>query len=336
MGNATGSTKYRRKAYHAGSWYADDAEQLEEQLKDFMDQANDSTFSSDRTSNPTTTTSSLDPSMLRAIITPHAGYAYSGKTAGHSFLPVLRELRTSGSTIRRILLLHPSHHLHLPGRCAVSNASILETPVGNLKVDDELRNELLRIPGISTMTKSEDEHEHSGEMQLPFLALCQRLAQASNDGVQKEVTVTPLMVGSLNPQEETRFGQALCAIIAQPDVLTVVSSDFCHWGQRFRYQPTAPFGSVPIHKYIESLDHKAMDLISAQKPGAFAEYLKETRNTICGRHPIAVWLRSLEHGQAKDSITIHFQSYAQSSPVKRLNESSVSYAAATATQSLSA
>lgn len=86
------------------------------------------------------------------------------------------------------------------------------------------------------------------------------------------------------------------------------------------------------HKFIGSLDHQAMYLIASKKPGAFADYLKETGNTICGRHPNAVWLRGLEGDDSKQNSTVHFQSYAQSSAVTRLHESSVSYAAATATQ----
>jgi MEMO1 family protein len=246
--------------------------------------------------------------------------------------------------------------VHMPGRCAVSNASILETPLGNLKVDSELRNELLAIDGIETMARHEDEHEHSGEMQLPYLAHCLQTASSAgrcnDDGTalllsNTTITVTPLMIGSLTTTDETRVGRALSAIIMRPDVLTVVSSDFCHWGQRFRFQPMPSSSSsssssssespsapslLPIHQFIEALDRRGMDLIAAQQPGAFAEYLQETRNTICGRHPIAVWLRSLEHAEASRFVSIRFPYYAQSSAVHRPHESSVSYAAAVAVQ----
>lgn len=59
-------------------------------------------------------------------------------------------------------------------------------------------------------------------------------------------------------------------------------------------------------------------------------YLKETKNTICGRHAISVWLNAASSA-ALASMKVTFVHYAQSSAVKSLQDSSVSYAAAKAT-----
>lgn len=45
-----------------------------------------------------------------------------------------------------------------------------------------------------------------------------------------------------------------------------------------------------IHKSIEALDHMGMDIIETGDPEAFKKYLQEYDNTICGRHPISVFL----------------------------------------------
>lgn len=45
-----------------------------------------------------------------------------------------------------------------------------------------------------------------------------------------------------------------------------------------------------IHEFIEALDKMGMDIIETGEPDAFKQYLQETDNTICGRHPIAVFL----------------------------------------------
>lgn len=80
-----------------------------------------------------------------------------------------------------------------------------------------------------------------------------------------------------------------------------------------------------------------MDLIAQnwQRPGAFAEYLRETRNTICGRHAIAVWLNALARAfplETRTAVpTISFVKYAQSSAAKSTRDSSVSYASAVCT-----
>lgn len=45
-----------------------------------------------------------------------------------------------------------------------------------------------------------------------------------------------------------------------------------------------------IHKSIEALDRKGMDIIETGDPDSFKHYLSEFENTICGRHPISVFL----------------------------------------------
>jgi len=73
-----------------------------------------------------------------------------------------------------------------------------------------------------------------------------------------------------------------------------------------------------------------MDKISLQEPGAFAEYLREYRNTICGRHPIGVLLNCLDLMKEAPGggIThdVRFNRYEQSGQVTKKNDSSVSYA----------
>ena len=75
-----------------------------------------------------------------------------------------------------------------------------------------------------------------------------------------------------------------------------------------------------------------MDNIANQEPGAFAKYIKLYKNTICGRHPIAVYLFALkENAKAgQEEVNLSFVKYAQSSQVKNADESSVSYASAVA------
>ena len=100
-------------------------------------------------------------------------------------------------------------------------------------------------------------------------------------------------------------------------------------GRRFRYtpQPTKADGAInEIYEFIEYLDRKGMYLIEMQRPGAFSDYLREYSNTICGRHPISVWLHSV-----RESVLAHevrFVKYAQSEKARSTRDHSVSYAGA--------
>jgi AmmeMemoRadiSam system protein B len=96
-------------------------------------------------------------------------------------------------------------------------------------------------------------------------------------------------------------------------------------GNGARSPPVPVPDTHPIHASISNLDKAGMDAIT-QGLAPFHEYLKKTANTICGRHPIGVILGAIEAHQPQTKFT--FIKYAQSSQVYRLQDSSVSYAAA--------
>ena len=70
--------------------------------------------------------------MVKAIIAPHAGFAYSGPTAGWAYAYLLKQQQKP----TRIFLIGPSHKKSFKG-CSLSGMSVLETPLGNLKVDTD-------------------------------------------------------------------------------------------------------------------------------------------------------------------------------------------------------
>uniref|UniRef100_A0A7S4HWQ8 Protein MEMO1 n=2 Tax=Odontella aurita TaxID=265563 RepID=A0A7S4HWQ8_9STRA len=190
------------------------------------------------------------------------------------------------------------------------------------------------------MDRHIDEAEHSGEMQYPYIAkaivdAAQGRAGGERDDTVLECRVLPIMVGALGTSAERRFGRILAPYLSRPEVFTVVSSDFCHWGRRFGYAPNgegSPRQHNEIAEYIEWLDRQGMNQIELQRPGAFADYLRTYSNTICGRHPIGVWLHALAANReaGRETTDVRFVRYAQSGRVKNMDESSVSYASAVA------
>mmetsp|Transcript_10677 Transcript_10677/g.19176 ORF Transcript_10677/g.19176 Transcript_10677/m.19176 type:complete len:195 (+) Transcript_10677:182-766(+) len=185
------------------------------------------------------------------------------------------------------------------------------------------------------MDQGVDEEEHSGEMQYPFIAKIINDLNATRSENNKrrllDIKILPIMVGSIKTDREEAFGRLLSPYLCDRGVFTVVSSDFCHWGQRFNYTPQPSSSSHPvneIHEYIAALDKRGMDLIELQRPGAFADYLRECSNTICGRHPIAVWMHSIQASMLTHDV--RFVSYDQSEKARSVRDNSVSYASAVA------
>lgn len=212
----------------------------------------------------------------RAIIAPHAGYSYCGACGGWAYRQI------SPSVVKRIFVLGPSHHVRLSG-CALTSMQHYETPLYDLNIDTAVIDQLNATGKFEFMNRQTDEDEHSIEMHLPYIAKVM-------EDYRDRFTVVPVMVGSLSASSEVMYGEIFADYLADPENLFVISSDFCHWGQRFRYTYYDKKAG-PIHKSIEQLDKQGMDLIETLDPGAFSEYLKKYQNTICGRFPISVMLQ---------------------------------------------
>lgn len=284
-----------RRASHAGSWYTDSGSDLSRQLDRWLGAAD------------------LSHGPARAIIAPHAGYAYCGACGAFAYRQV------SPVVVKRIFILGPSHHVRLRG-CALSVAKKYKTPLYDLKIDTEVNAELEKTGQFSWMDMKTDEDEHSIEMHLPYVAKVM-------EDFKDQFTIVPILVGSLNPDQEAKYGSLLAPYFMDPTNLFVISSDFCHWGQRFSYT-YYDRSCGPIHKCIEQLDKQGMDIIETLSPTAFTEYLRKYNNTICGRHPIGVMLGAVKalQDQGFQNMSFKFLKYAQSSQCVDMEDSSVSYA----------
>lgn len=316
-GRRTGSKAglYVRRGLHGGSWYSSDPRTLHNQLETWLQTA------------PCQVTA-----PTRALIAPHAGYSYSGPAASHAYT----HLRAAAASrkIERIFVLGPSHHVHLRG-CAVSGASECLTPIGTLHVDQGICDELLSTGLFELMSMGMDEDEHSIEMHLPYIARAMGVSETSAaDGQAPAFTIIPIMVGSLNEDSQAQYGHVLAPYLDDPANFFVVSSDFCHWGSRFRYQPydNRTYGrNLAIWEWIEAMDREGISCIEQQDHSQFSTYLKRSQNTICGRYPISVFLYAL--AVARTDFDVRFVAYEQSSKVTSKADSSVSYASAVISES---
>ena len=248
---------------------------------------------------------------------------------------------------KRIFLLGPSHHLYLPG-CALSKHTHYATPNGNLPLDQITIETLRRTERFKNLSSSSDSSEHSLEMHLPYIY--HLLSKSFKE--DEFPPLVPILVGSTNPTAEKDFGALLAPYVADPANVFIVSSDFCHWGSRFSYTYYLPASTTdpskgvslkpkdrpkdpPIHESIAKLDKLAMTAIENGRHADFLATLRDTGNTVCGRHPIGVIMAAIEtlRGQEMsagdpDSGRFHFVRYERSGDVVEGKDSSVSYASA--------
>lgn len=174
-------------------------------------------------------TPSLGPTSIKALIVPHAGYVYSGPVAAHAF----SLLEPLCDTVRRVVLVGPSHHVPFHGLAVPSHAAF-ETPLGAVPVDDEARRTLLDR-ALVTVDDEAHQWEHALEVQLPFL-----------QHVLGSFELLPIAVGRATPGD---VSAALEALWGGEETLFVVSSDLSHYHD---YE-TAKQMDAATAKAIESL-----------------------------------------------------------------------------------
>lgn len=245
---------------------------------------------------------------------------------------------------KRVFLLGPSHHYYLTG-AATTGCDKYRTPLGDLSVDTELVKEMQQAWDLEIMSKSTDEDEHSLEMHLPYIYKMLQLKNQSFQNDPTSVPLVPIMVGNTDSAAESRYGSLLAPYLADPANMFVISSDFCHWGSRFRYTYYQPAdgspatqlksssrvpNSYPIYESIAAVDHESIDAVESGSHRQFLDQLRKTGNTVCGRHPIGLFMAAVEkaEGLAKGNGVFKFLRYERSSLAEDVKDSSVSYCSA--------
>lgn len=243
-----------------------------------------------------------------------------------------------------MFLLGPSHHYYLTG-AATTGCDHYATPLGNLAIDTVLVGELKQTWGLETMSQRVDEDEHSLEMHLPYIHKMLSRHNSSFQAKSSSVPLVPIMIGNTSKTTEDHYGALLAPYLADPSNLFVISSDFCHWGSRFRYTYYQPADDTPatqlrssarvlpdypIHESIAAVDRESMDAVESGDHDRFWRQLKATGNTVCGRHPIGVFMAAVERveGLGKGKGRFSFLRYERSSLVENVKDSSVSYCSA--------
>ncbi len=260
---AAGAETTVRPAQFAGSWYAGDATTLATRVDDLLARA----------SPPESSRKPI------AIISPHAGYRFSAPTAaaGYRYL--------QGHTYRRVIVLAFSHRRSgtYDGVDLPKDLTAYATPLGDVSIDREVCDRLLKQP-VFVSNPGLERGEHSLELQLPFL-------QQALPGF----TLVPMYVGRMTDASYAEAANAIIPLL-DDDTLLVASSDFTHFGPRYRYTPFSD--DVPAR--IRKLGDDAANPIEQCDYDGFAEHLAKTGDTICGRSPVSLLLRVLSiRGQAE-------------------------------------
>ncbi|HXF91090.1 MAG TPA: AmmeMemoRadiSam system protein B [Candidatus Nitrosotenuis sp.] len=262
----------------AAKFYPKESEELEQTITELL-----STPKSKKTQD-----------LIKAIIVPHAGYSYSGKIAAQAY-QAIAHLKP-----RRIIILGPSHFVSIGETVALPNHNSWQSPLGNIKIDTKLRDQLLEEnPFIQINNKAHDQ-DHAIEVQLPFLQT-----------LFPKAKILPIAINSLDRSKE------LASILIKyldKNTLLVVSTDMSHYHK----------ASV-----AETIDEATIKSIVDQNIEGLRAGLNDESMEMCGK---AAVVTLMEIVKLMGAIKVSKLAYTHSGAVSQDQNRVVGYFAATFTR----
>ena len=154
---------------------------------------------------------------ILAIISPHAGYVYSGHVAAYGYAALKNQ------KINRVIIISPSHLESFKG-VSIYNGDAYSTPLGKLFVDTEFAKklsesyDLLKLSNVGHEGVIQGRMEHALEVQLPFL-----------QKVIPEFLIVPIVMGDQQYESCRALGVSLAKLITDSKTIIVASSDLSHY-----------------------------------------------------------------------------------------------------------
>ncbi|MDO5675007.1 MAG: AmmeMemoRadiSam system protein B [bacterium] len=234
-----------RAAVVAGRFYPDDPAQLKSEVAGYMPEQ------------------ALPRQKALAVVLPHAGYVYSGPTAGATLAGV--------DVPENVLLLGPNH-TGMGAACSLSPDD-WRIPGAVIPTNKALAKAILDTSSLVQEDSRAHQREHSLEVLLPFLHYA-----------QPNLQIAALCLGGLSFAQCSRLAQDLHSALqafVEP-VLVVASTDMNHFASR---------------KEGSRKDQQAIERILALDAQGLYNTVRNRQISMCGVLPVSVTiLLSLARG----------------------------------------
>jgi MEMO1 family protein len=228
---------YRRKPAVAGSFYPSNSQRLGVMIDSYLTEAQGPSPKGE----------------VIGIISPHAGYVYSGPVAAYAYHRLAADTEL-------IVVLAPSHRARFNG-AALLPEGIFETPLGDVPIDGEIAGRLKDREYFGTI-KEAHELEHSLEVQVPFL-----------QKVLKSFSLVPIIVGTVDMAICRSIAEGVHAALAgeKRKYAVVISTDLSH------YHP---------YNTAQTLDRRFSDALSTFDEKKVQDVISGGKAEACGEGPV--------------------------------------------------
>ena len=230
----------------AGTWYPRNKAELTTLLESYLNSANPDKMSG----------------QIFAIISPHAGYQFSGPVAAYGFKAV------QGKDIKTVIIIGFSHRQYFDG-ISVYSKGAWRTPLGDLPIDEDLARQLISKNKRIRFEPGLFDGENSVEMQIPFIQIA-----------FKSVKIVPIAFGTQEYGDAEILAEAIAEILKnRNDVLIVASTDLSH------YHPYAEANAIDSNLIAILNKMKAKELYYGAVMGTCE---------LCGMMPVTATLLASE------------------------------------------
>lgn len=259
----------------AGTFYPSDEKTLKEMVDGFLIKAEDKPVDG----------------RLVALISPHAGYQFSGQVAAYSYKQL------EGKDINTVILIGPSHYKPFNG-ASVYAKGIMKTPLGKIKINERIAKSLVNEATDIGFYQDAFEKEHSLEVQLPFL-----------QQVLKNFKIVPILISTPTRQSFEYLTERLTEILRENEkAIIIASTDLSHY-----------------HDYETAvmMDRKIIDAIERLSIEDVERHLMHREAEMCGTYPVIFTMAVARRLGANQGV---LYKYANSGDVTNERSSVVGYA----------
>jgi len=231
------------------------------------------------------------PKRVKGVISPHAGYVYSGAIAGKIYSRI--------EIPKTVLIIGPNHH-GVGAAAALFPDGEWLTPLGPVAINSRLNALLLRHVPFIQSDSTAHQREHSLEVQVPFLQY-----------LRADVSIAAICLGHGDYPALKLIASGVAAAIREysDDVLIVASSDMTHYESA---------------DAARRKDEAALERVLALDAEGLLNTCSSNRISMCGVMPSAVMIEAaIELGAVKAELV----SYGTSGDVTGDNSHVVGYAA---------
>lgn len=208
------------------------------------------------------------------IVSPHAGYIYSGKVAGEVFSRI--------EIPNKIILIGPNH-TGMGQLFSVMPKGKWFTPLGEAKIDEEMAEIILKESKYFRDDYLAHRYEHSLEVQLPFIQY-----------IKDDFSFVPIIVSEASLNEYQEMGKELSNALTpwKEHILVIASSDMTH----YESQASA-----------EKKDKLAIEAILSLNENLLYNRIKRYGISMCGYAPCIIMLSLVKNWEARSASLIKYQ-----------------------------